>query len=288
MNSSCNPQDRPDIHDLNRGLVEVDGVSLRYGETAALDNITFRLHKGERVAVVGPNGAGKSSLFNIIAGLLRPQVGSVAFYGHAPSQHLCIAYVPQRSQIDWQFPVSVTNVVMMGRVGKLGLFRRPKQEDRDRVAEALELVEMSHLAQRQIGELSGGQQQRIFIARALAQEAELVLMDEPVSGLDVQSQEGVFAILDMLQEQQITVMVSTHDLGTVAERFDRLMLLNRRLIAFGRTDQVFTMDLLNRTYDGRLGVISTISGNAASGDAASGEVAQGVLALSHNSNRVPS
>lgn len=280
---SCNPKDRPDIHDLNRCLVEVDGVSLRYGETAALDNIAFRLHKGERVAVVGPNGAGKSSLFNIIAGLLRPQTGTVAFYGHEPSQHLCIAYVPQRSQIDWRFPVNVTEVVMMGRVGKLGLFRRPKQADHDRVTEALELVEMSHLAQRQIGELSGGQQQRIFIARAIAQEAELVLMDEPVSGLDIQSQEGVFAILDKLQDQGVSVMVATHDLGTISQRFDRLMLLNRRLIAFGRTDQVFTLDLLNRTYDGRLGVISTTSGELASED-----VAQGVLAMSQDSNRIPS
>ncbi len=259
-NKSCNPQDRPDIHDKNRCLVEVDGVSLRYGETTALDNVTFRLHKGERVAVVGPNGAGKSSLFNIIAGLLRPHSGSVAFYGHAPNRHLCIAYVPQRNQIDWRFPVNVTDVVMMGRAGKLGLFNRPGQKDRDQVAEALELVEMSHLARRQIGELSDGQQQRVFIARALAQEAELVLMDEPVSGLDVQSQEGIFAILDKLQKQEVTVMVSTHDLGTVAERFDRLMLLNRRLVAFGRTEQVFTIDLLNRTYGGQLGFISTVQG----------------------------
>ena len=266
-NTSCNPQDRPDIHDVNRCLIEADGLSLRYGETMALDNVTFRLHKGERVAVVGPNGAGKSSLFNIIAGLLRPHAGSVAFYGHAPSEHLCIAYVPQRKQIDWGFPVNVADVVMMGRTGKLGLFKRPKQEDHDRVMKALELVEMSHLAQRQIGALSGGQQQRVFIARALAQEAELMLMDEPISGLDVQSQEGIFTILDKLQTQEVTVMVSTHDLGTVAERFDRLMLLNRRVVAFGRTEQVFTLDLLNRTYGGRLGFIST---------------PQGVLALSNS------
>lgn len=181
-------------------------------------------------------------------------------YGHAPGDHICIAYVPQRSQVDWQFPVNVSDVVMMGRVRRLGLFRRPKRKDWQVVTEALELVGMNHLARRQIGELSGGQQQRVFIARALAQEAELMLMDEPLSGLDVKSQEDIFAILDSLRQRNVTIMVATHDLNLAAERFDRLMLLNQKIIGFGRATEVFTADLLSQAYSGSMRLIDTPNG----------------------------
>lgn len=247
-------------HDLSRPILEVQGVSHRFNHTLALDNVSFQLQKGEQVAIIGPNGAGKSTLFNVIAGVLNPNEGQVKIYGNKPGEHICIAYVPQRSQVDWQFPVNVADVVMMGRIGKLGPFRWPHSQDWSRVYESLELVGLPHLARRQIGELSGGQQQRVFIARALAQEAELMLMDEPLTGLDIQSQEDIFTILDKLRQRAVTIMIATHDLNLAAERFDRLMLLNQQLIGFGLASEVFTHELLSRAYSGRMRLIETPNG----------------------------
>jgi manganese/iron transport system ATP-binding protein len=249
-----------DPHDLSRPILGLENVSVRFNGAAALSNISFELQPGERIAVVGPNGAGKSTLFNVISGVLTPTRGTVDVYGHAPGEHICIAYLPQRSQVDWQFPVNVSDVVMMGRVRRLGLFSRPKREDWQVVNDALELVGMSHLAKRQIGELSGGQQQRAFIARALAQEAELMLMDEPLTGLDVKSQEGIFNILDTLRQRKVTILVATHDLNLAAERFDRLMLLNETIIGFGQAADVFTAGLLNQAYSGSMRLIDTPNG----------------------------
>jgi manganese/iron transport system ATP-binding protein len=198
--------------------------------------------------VLGPNGAGKSTLLKVIAGVLPQTKGIVEVFGEAPGGHICIAYVPQRSQVDWNFPVSVRDVVMMGRIGKLGLLRRPGRADREAVHQALEVVKMSNLAGRQISELSGGQQQRMFIARALAQEAELMLMDEPLTGLDTTSQEDIFGILDTLRENRVTVLVALHDLKLAAERFDQVMLLNHRLIGLGAPDAVFTNEHLANAY----------------------------------------
>jgi ABC-type Mn2+/Zn2+ transport system ATPase subunit len=178
--------------------------------------------------------------------------------------------VPQRSQVDWQFPVNVADVVMMGRVSRLGLFRWPSRKDWSLVNQALELVGMDHLAKRQIGELSGGQQQRVFIARALAQEAELMLMDEPLNGLDVKSQEGIFSILDRLQKRGVTVLVATHDLNLAAERFDRLMLLNQRILGFGLARDVFTPQLLNEAYSGSMRLIETVNGTMVISDSCCG------------------
>ncbi len=158
-------------------MLDVSHLSAGYDGRLALDDVTFHLHTGERVAVIGPNGAGKSTLFKVIAGILAPLSGQVNIAGDQPSGHICIAYVPQRSQVDWSFPVSVADVVMMGRVGKLGPLRWPKTQDWNIVRRSLAVVGMADLSQRQISELSGGQQQRMFIARALAQEAHLVLMD---------------------------------------------------------------------------------------------------------------
>ncbi len=247
-------------HDLSRPILELKGVSVQFNGTVALDNIGFELHHGERVAIIGPNGAGKSTLFNTISGVVTPTRGEINIYGHTPGKHICIAYVPQRSQVDWEFPVNVADVVMMGRVRRLGFFRWPKRKDWAVVNGALELVGMDHLAKRQIGELSGGQQQRVFIARALAQEAELMLMDEPLTGLDVSSQDTMFEILDTLRVQGITIMVSTHDLNLAAERFDRLMLLNRELIGFGPAGEIFTPELLNKAYSGHMRLLETANG----------------------------
>lgn len=258
-------------HDLNRPILEVKDLSVQFNGTVALSNISFQLQEGEQVAIIGPNGAGKSTLFNIISGVLAPSRGEIKIYGNNPSEHICIAYVPQRSQVDWKFPVNVVDVVMMGRVGKLGLFRWPQRKDWELVRESLELVGISHLAKRQIGQLSGGQQQRVFIARALAQEAELMLMDEPLTGLDIQSQESIFAVLDKLRQRQVTILVATHDLNLAAERFDRLMLLNQRLIGFGRASEVFTPDLLSRAYSGQIRLIETANGTMIITDTCCGE-----------------
>jgi ABC-type Mn2+/Zn2+ transport system ATPase subunit len=183
---------------------------------------------------------------------MPPILGEVNIFGSRPGGHICIAYIPQRSQVDWNFPVTVADVVMMGRSAKLGPFNWPHKKDWDFVNHSLETVELSDLAARQISQLSGGQQQRMFIARALAQEAELMLMDEPLTGLDTPSQEGILKLLDRLKQQRVTVMVATHDLDQAASYFDRILLLNHRLVAFGSPAEVLHTENLLQAYGGRL------------------------------------
>jgi len=239
-------------HENSQPILDVHKVSARYNGNLALEDITFHLHAGERIAVVGPNGAGKSTLFKVVAGVLQPVSGEVNIYGSMPRGHVCIAYIPQRSQVDWSFPVNVADVVMMGRIAKLGLLGWPKKRDWDLVYASLRTVELESLSKRQIGELSGGQQQRMFIARALAQEAELMLMDEPLTGLDSPSQQGILAVLDELKRKNVTVMVATHDLEQASEYFDRIMLLNHRLIGLGLPQDVLQTEKLIQAYGGRL------------------------------------
>lgn len=255
-------------HQTGAAVLEVEKAFVTYADGSkgvtmpqapagqyALQDISFRVESGEQIAVVGPNGAGKSTLFKLIVGTIKPSQGAVRMYGHSPDHHICIAYVPQRSQIDWSFPVTVEDVVMMGRVGRIGLFRRPLRSDWAFVRASLERVRAVHLAKKQIGELSGGQQQRVFIARALAQEAELLLMDEPLLGLDVPSQESIFEILASLRQDGVTVLVATHDLNLAAERFDRVMLLNRKVVAFDVGTAVLTSENLIVAYGGHMHVV---------------------------------
>ena len=244
-------------HRPDQPILDLRRVSVRYDGRLALEEITFHLHGGERVAVVGPNGAGKSTLLKVVAGVLRPTDGDVTVFGSGPSGHVCIGYVPQRSQVDWRFPVNVADVVMMGRIAKLGWLGWPKKRDWDFVQASLETVGIGDLSGRQIGELSGGQQQRMFIARALAQEAELMLMDEPLTGLDTPSQEGLLSLLGDLQKKSVTVMVATHDLEQASHFFDSILLLNHRLIAFGAPGQVLKPEILLLAYGGKL---STVDG----------------------------
>ncbi len=253
-------------HDLNAPILHAEKLNMHYESGAALNDVSFSLQEGERVAIVGPNGAGKSTLLKIIAGVQKPTSGAIQIYGHAPTGHICISYVPQRSQVDWTFPVTVADVAMMGRVGHLGLFRNPKSQDWDIVHEALKLVQLSHLAKRQINQLSGGQQQRMFIARALAQEAELMLMDEPMTALDTPSQEAIFGILDELRARKVTLLVSLHDLKMASERFDRLMLLNKHLLAMGPADEALTPENLIAAYGGSLQLIPAADGALALSD----------------------
>jgi manganese/iron transport system ATP-binding protein len=226
-------------------ILEVDNLTVRYNGQHALEGVSFSVQAGERVAIVGPNGAGKSTLFKAMVGLLSPTRGTAETNGAE------IGYVTQRSAVDWSFPVTVHDVIMMGRIGKMGWLRWQRPRDREIVQQCLTQVGMLAYANRQIAELSGGQQQRVFIARALAQEATILLMDEPFSGVDAPSQEAILEILDRLRHQGATVLVSTHDLNMAVERFDRLALLNRQLIAYGTPRQAVTPETLAAAYGGQ-------------------------------------
>jgi len=235
-------------HHKGEPILKVTDLSVEYESGAALKDISFQLPRALRLAILGPNGAGKSTLLKVIAGVLSPSYGKVEVFGEKPDEHICIAYVPQRNQVDWNFPVSVRDVVMMGRIGKLGLLRRPKHIDWEFVEQSLEVVNLKDLAKRQISELSGGQQQRMFIARALAQEAELMLMDEPLTGLDISAQEDILHILDDLRENRVTVLVALHDLKLASEHFEAVLLLNHQLVGMGSPDEVFTTENLIQAY----------------------------------------
>lgn len=230
--------------------IEAVDLAASYNGEPALESVSFCLEPGARVAVVGPNGAGKTTLFKLIAGILEPSSGRLVVHGHRPGQHLCVAYVPQRTDVDWRFPATVEEVVMMGRIRQIGLFRWPRAVDWQVVRKALDQVGMADRRGRQIGELSGGQQQRTFLAQAVAQEPEIVLLDEPLSGLDVPSQLAILDILDELEASGVTVLVATHDLNLAAERFEQVILLNRRLIAVGTPQHVLTEANLLQAYAG--------------------------------------
>lgn len=241
-------------------VLQVDRLSVQYDGATALDDVSFSVPTADRVAVVGPNGAGKSTLFKAILGLLPVAAGTIRVNtsGVAPS----VAYVAQRSAVDWTFPVSVADVVLMGRVGRRGFWRRPNRHDRSIAQECLARVGLHDLARRQIGALSGGQQQRVFIARALAQQPRLLLMDEPLTGLDVAAQEDILRIIAELRTQDVTVLVATHDLNQAADprHFEQVLLLKRRLIGAGSARNVFTPQNLAATYGGHLRWVTTADG----------------------------
>ncbi len=247
-------------HDAGRPALELEKVTVRFEDRIALEAIDLKITGGERLAVVGPNGAGKSTLFKVAAGLLNPHDGAVRVFGAPPRRHACIAYVAQRSEVDWSFPVSVQDVVMMGRIREMGFFHQARPRDRAFVHGCLARVGLQDLAQRQIGELSGGQQQRMFIARALAQQAELMLLDEPFTGLDLTTQEGILDLLDELSRSRVTVLVATHDLNLAARHFDRVLLLNHRAVACGTPADVFTPDHLKATFGQHAHAIATRDG----------------------------
>ncbi|TFH36990.1 MAG: metal ABC transporter ATP-binding protein [Anaerolineales bacterium] len=248
--TSLNP--RFEEHHPDSAPIDLRSVTVFFNGHRALDDVSLEIPTGERIAVVGPNGAGKTTLFRLIAGTLEPSAGQVNVYGHGPSGHVCIAYVPQRSQVDWKFPATVREVVMMGRIRKIGFFRWPNRNDWRFVNDAIARVRMDTLAERQIGELSGGQQQRVFLAQAIAQEAEIVLLDEPLTGLDLPSQEIMFQLLDELKAGGVTVLIATHDLNLAAEHFDQVILLKQRIIAFGPPEEALTQAALVEAYGGHV------------------------------------
>jgi manganese/zinc/iron transport system ATP- binding protein len=214
------------------------------------------------VGIVGPNGAGKSTLIKAILGLVPLASGTISIFGQPfEQQRKLVGYVPQRESVDWDFPVSALDAVLMGTYGRLGWFRRPGAAEREWARACLEKVGLADLAGRQIGQLSGGQQQRVFLARALAQRAEIYFMDEPMAGVDAATERVIFQLLRELREQGKTVFVVHHDLRTVPEYFDHVVLLNLRLVASGPTEAVFTHDKLQAAYGGRLAILD-VAGEA--------------------------
>ena len=240
--------------------LEIHDLTVAYHQKPVLWGVDFTVPAGQLVGIVGPNGAGKSTLIKACMGLLPVSSGWVKFFG-APLARVVtrVGYVPQRESVDWDFPVNVMDVVLMGRYGSLGLFRRPGVADRAKARACLERVGMLPFAERQISNLSGGQQQRVFLARALAQEADLYFMDEPFSGVDAATEAAIVAVLRELRDQGRTILVVHHDLTTARSYFDRLLLLNMNVVAFGPTAEVFTPTLLQRTYGGRLTMLAEVA-----------------------------
>ncbi|MGQ9501122.1 MAG: metal ABC transporter ATP-binding protein [Anaerolineae bacterium] len=233
--------------------LELQHVTVAYGGHAALRDVTLQVPHGARVAVVGPNGAGKSTLLKALVGLLPLQAGQIFIHGQPlGAHHDCVAYVPQREEVDWRFPVTVADVVMMGRYGHLGWLRHPSARDRAIVASSLEQLGIADLAERSIGELSGGQQRRAFLARALAQQPHILLMDEPFTGVDATTLETILELLNQLRSEQVTVLLSTHDLNLAASYFDQVILLNGQLIRYGAPEEVLTPETIMETFGGQV------------------------------------
>ncbi len=254
--------------------LEVRELTVCYRGVPALDAVSLSLAPGERLAVLGPNGAGKSTLLKVIAGVLVPTAGEVRVYGQGPEGHTCIAYLPQRSGVDWTYPLTVADVVAMGRLGRGSWLRRPTGADRARVRDALDQVGLADLARRPIGELSGGQAQRMFIARALAQEAELVLMDEPLAGLDVPAQRDLLALIKGLPGNP-TVVVALHELVIARDHFPRILLLRQKVVGLGSPADVFTPDRLREAYGESVELVETPQGTVVVTDSCCGPDPEG-------------
>ena len=244
---------RPDGH---VPVLDVHDVTVAYHRKPVLWDIDLVIDSPSLVGVIGPNGAGKSTLIKAILGLAPLASGRVEVFGRPiERQRRLVGYVPQRESVDWDFPVSVLDVVLMGAYGRLGWFRRPGKNDRAFALACLDKVGLADLAHRQIGQLSGGQQQRTFLARALAEQASLYFMDEPMAGVDAATEQVVFSLLRDLRAEGKTVVVVHHDLRTVPQYFDRVVMLNMGLIAAGPTEQVFNAENLRKTYGRRLNLL---------------------------------
>lgn len=229
--------------------IHLDGVSVAYNGRTVLSDVTLDVSRGLRLAVLGPNGAGKSTLFKAILGLLPLKAGHILIHGELPHRRESqIAYVPQREDIDLRFPVTVRDVVTMGRYGRIGWMRQPGRADRAAVEHAVQQLRMADLADKPIGELSGGQMQRAFLARALAQEADILLLDEPFNGVDPLTENAIYRLLDDLKARGVTVLLATHDLDKAMSHFDDLLLVNGSVVACGCSEDVFKPEILRRVF----------------------------------------
>jgi manganese/zinc/iron transport system ATP- binding protein len=229
--------------------LEVNQLTVNYDEITALRDITLTLPKGKCAGVIGPNGAGKSTLLKASLGMLKPLSGTVKLFGEPlKSVRERVAYVPQRESVDWSFPITVADLVLMGCYGRLSWFKRPTRKDREKASYYLDLVGMSNFSHRQIQELSGGQQQRAFIARALLQEADIYLMDEPFAGIDCATEHLLMDIFKSLQKEGKTILVVHHDLNTVPHYFDWVVMVNMHLVASGELSKTFNPESIAQTY----------------------------------------
>lgn len=240
-------------------VLEVHDLTVSYSRKPVLWGIDFTLPSGSIAGIVGPNGAGKSTLLKTIMGLIPPSSGFIKLFGR-PLEEIRqrVSYVPQRESVDWDFPVSVLDVVLMGRYGKVGLLRNTGARDRSIALECLDKVGMSAFAKRQISQLSGGQQQRVFLARALAQEADIYFMDEPFAGVDAATEQAIIGLLREMAAADKTIVVVHHDLQSARSYFDWIILLNMHLVAAGPTEQVFTEEMVQQAYGGRLNLLSQV------------------------------
>ena len=248
------------ITQVSHPVLEVHDLTVSYEQHPVLWNVDLSLPAGKLIGILGPNGAGKSTLIKSIMGLITPTSGYVKIFDkELPEVRSRISYVPQRESVDWNFPASVLDVVVMGTYGKLGLFRRPGKKEIQVAQDALEQVGMTAFASRQIAELSGGQQQRVFIARALAQQADLYLMDEPFAGVDMATETAIFQLLQDMTAAGKTVLVVHHDIHSAMNFFDWVIMLNLHLVASGPKEQVVTEELLRKTYGGKLNLLTQVT-----------------------------
>jgi ABC-type Mn2+/Zn2+ transport system ATPase subunit len=236
--------------------IEIKGLSVSYDRKMALTNIYLNIDKGNIYGVLGANGAGKSTLFKAILGLTEVNTGQITIEGDSiQNKRKEVVYVPQKSDLDWQFPATVYDVVLMGRYPHKRFFQRMNQYDKDLAMQSLEDMGIANLKNRQIGELSGGQQQRVFIARALCQEASIFLLDEPFVGIDITTEEKIITQLKKLSQEGKTILVIHHDLSTVREYFDKVILLNQRLVAIGDTETTFVNENIAKAFGGQLNIL---------------------------------
>jgi len=248
------------IAQVEKPVLEIHDLTVSYGKNPILWNVDFSLPYGILAGIIGPNGAGKSSLIKAIMGLLEVNSGYIRIFdSEMDTVRKKISYVPQRESVDWDFPASALDIVMMGTYHKLGLFNRPGKKEKALALNCLEKVNMANFQDRQISELSGGQQQRVFIARALAQEADIYFMDEPFAGVDISTENTIVDLLKQMTNDGKTVIVVHHDIHSASRYFDWIIMLNMHLIASGPTDQVLTEQLLQKTFGGKLALLSDVS-----------------------------
>ena len=253
MISNASPNDSRPL------AIEVNHLTVSYGPTPALLDVSLKVPSGQLVGVIGPNGSGKSTLIKAILGFVKPDVGEVKLFGESADKSKGrVAYVPQRGSVDWDFPITVREVAMMGRYGSVPWWRELSRKDREITDEALEMVRMSEFRNRQIGQLSGGQQQRVFMARAMAQGADILLLDEPFAGVDAATERAILDVLERTKAAGRTLMVVHHDLATAAEYFDTLVLLKQRLFAHGPPGAVLDQNLLSQVYEGKLRIFADL------------------------------
>ncbi|MDP5272549.1 metal ABC transporter ATP-binding protein [Chengkuizengella axinellae] len=239
--------------------IHVEDLHVSYHGNIAVKDVSFKLDAGNLLGVIGPNGAGKSTLIKAILQLIPKDNGQIMFYDKTVKEiRKQVAYVPQRNDIDWDFPITVLETVLLGTYPKIGMFKRPKKSDKEWAYECLKEVGMEEFYKRQIGELSGGQQQRVFLARALAQKAELFFLDEPFVGVDLGSEETIINILKQLSSQGKTVTVVHHDLSKAESYFNKLLLINRELIGFGSVHEVFRPEIMEKAYKGQFAFMKEI------------------------------